>query len=247
MPEFNLLETAGLPQRKERDREGSVTKKDKKIAEKLDFDFYDGERKYGYGGYNYDGRWRKVAEVAKKRYNLNKNSKVLIDRCHKGFLVYDLMKLIPGISVYGIHPKEYTINHAMEGFGKWFWLNFRKKDEEPRIIEEKAKQEIIPYLIKGDSNDLPFKNNFFDTIISIENACSYPLNQCKQVIKEIIRASKNNGEKCYIQNDSWTNQHERKKLIKWTKLCKTFLNVEEWEKLYDKEGYNGDWGFTIIE
>lgn len=246
MPEYNILEKAGMPQKKKRERESNITLKDKKIAERLDFSFYDGERDKGYGGYYYDGRWQAVAKIAKDRYKLNSNSRILIDRCHKGFLVYDLKNLIPGITVYGIHPAEYAINHAMGGYGRWALMN-GLKNEDPKIIEEKARQKIIPYLINGKSNNLPFKDGFFDSVISIENACSYPKKECKKVVKEIIRVSKNNGKNCYIQNDSWTNREEKEKLMNWTLLCKTFLDIKKWKRLFQKEGYNGDWGFTIIQ
>lgn len=246
MPEFNLLEHAGLSQKKKRQRGEATKPEDKKIAEKLDFSFYDGDRSKGYGGYYYDGRWRAVAEKIKERYNLTEKSKVLIDRCHKGFLVYDLKKLIPGIIIYGIHPSEYPINHAMEGYGRWALIN-KVESGDPNIIEEKAKAEITPLLINGESDNLPFKNDFFDCVISIENACAYPESECRQVIKEIIRVSRNNGEKCYIQNDSWTNDNERQKLTDWTLLCKTFLDMIGWERLFKEVNYNGDWGFTIIQ
>ena len=246
MPEFNILEKAGLPQVKKRTRSAVITNDDKKIAENLDFSFYDGDKSKGYGGYYYDGRWKIVAEVIKKRYGLNKSSKVLIDRCHKGFLVFDLMGLIPGILIYGVHPSEYPINHAMEGYGRWTLLN-EPGNKSPIKAENEAKQKTIPYLIKSYSDCLPFKDNFFDTVISIENACAYHEKECKKVIKEIIRVSKNNGENCYIQNDSWRNGYEEKKLREWTFLCKTFLNAEGWEKLFMEEKYNGDWGFTIIQ
>lgn len=246
MPEFNILDAAGLPQIKK--REGMtrvITPEIKEKAEKLGFDFYDGDRKYGYGGYYYDGRWKAVAKIIKERYNLNSSSKVLIDRCHKGFLVFDLKELIPGITVYGIHPGEYALIHAMEGYGKWALIN-GKEEGDLDFIEEKAKQEIMPYLLKAESTEMPFKDNFFDVVISIENACSYPCEECKKVIKEIIRISKDNGKKCYIQNDSWRDENEKQKLLGWTYLCKTFLDVNDWEKLYQEAGYNGDWGYTII-
>ncbi len=247
MAEFNILEAAGLPQKKKRERGITITKSLKKSSEELGFDFYDGERKYGYGGYLYDGRWQAVAKVAQERYKLNQKSRVLIDRCHKGFLVYDLKNLIPGITVYGIHPKEYAINHCMEGFGRWALINGVEKNSDHKMIEERAKQKILPFLIAGNSKDLPFKDKFFDSVISIENACSYFENDCRNVVKEIVRITKDRGEKSYIQNDSWTNENEKNKLRKWSFLCKTFLSTKEWEKLYLEEGYNGDWGYTIIE
>lgn len=247
MSEFNILEAAGLLQIKK--REGItrlITPEIKEKAEKLGFNFYDGDRKYGYGGYYYDGRWKEVAKVIRERYQLSKDSKVLIDRCHKGFLVFDLKELIPGIIVYGIHPGEYALNHAMEGYGKWALINDNNGGN-PEFIEEKAKQEILPFLIQADSSNMPFKNDYFDCVISIENACSYPLDECRKVIREIVRVSKNNGKNCYVQNDSWRNENEKQKLLGWTYLCKTFLDKESWEKLFQEEGYDGDWGFTIIE
>ena len=246
MPEYNILEVAGLPQTKKRDRGEKILEEDKRIAERLDFSFYDGIRSKGYGGYYYDGRWRKVAEVIRDRYKLTKDSKVLIDRCHKGFLVFDLMNLIPGITIYGIHPREYGINHAMEGYGRFAMIN-NICEGEPQVIEEDARRKIMPFLLKIESYELPFKDDFFDCIISIENACSYNPIQCKEVIKEIVRTSKNKGKNCYIQNDSWYNEKQKDKLLNWSFLCKTFLSIEEWEQLYESLGYQGDYGFTIID
>jgi hypothetical protein len=246
MAEYNLLEVAGLSQVKVRERASNITESDKPIAEGLDFSFYDGDRSKGYGGYFYDGRWQKVAEVAKKRYNLTSESRVLVDRCHKGFLVYDLKKLIPGITVFGIHPKPYALNHTLEGFGLWFKRNNSEDNRGPKTIEEEAKSEVSPFLIQTNSDEIPFKDNFFDTVISIENACAYPYEQCKNVVREIVRVSKANGKNSYIQNDSWRNESERDKLKSWTLLCKTFLDIPQWEELFEQQEYKGDWGYTII-
>ena len=36
-------------------------------AKKYDFNYWDGDRRYGYGGYKFiDGRWKPVAEILKK-------------------------------------------------------------------------------------------------------------------------------------------------------------------------------------
>lgn len=247
MPEYNILETAGIPQRKKRVQPGGeITQTDRDIAARLDFHFYDGNRKFGYGGYQYDGRWQQVAKVIKERYNLNSESKVLIDRCHKGFLNYDLANLLPGITVYGLHPSEYPIIHAMQGYGNWYLKQNPQIINDPLNIELDACNKILPYLIKGDSRDMPFKDGFFDCVISIENVCAYGPNESDKVIREIMRINKN-PKKSYIQNDSWENEDQKRKLIKWTKLCKTFLDIPGWEDLFRREGYDGDWGYTIIE
>ena len=58
-----------------------------KIAKKYGKDYWDGDRKYGYGGYNYiPGRWKSVAKSLIRTYKLKKNSKILDVGCGKAFL-----------------------------------------------------------------------------------------------------------------------------------------------------------------
>lgn len=248
MPEFNILEESGLEQVKKRSNvERDSTPETKKIAERLDFNFYDGDRKYGMGGYYYDGRWRKVAEVIRNRYGLTSKSKVLIDRCHKPFLVYDLKKLIPGITVFGIHPGKYPLIHAVEGYGRWALKEGLRMGIDPEILDKEARDALAGCLICGYAFELPFKDDYFDCVISIENPCSYPPEQARKIIQEIVRVSKSNGKNCYIQNDSWRNESQKQALMNWSFLCKTFKSVQEWEDLYREAGYEGDWGYTIIE
>ena len=178
MQEYNILEKSELSQVKERGRKDNISEEDKKIAEKLGFSFYDGSREKGFGGYYYDGRWRKVAEVIRDRYGLHSGSKVLIDRCHKGFLVYDLMKLIPGIEVWGIHPSSYPLNHAMEGYGRWALINGIVEGEDCLMVDVKAREEVMSYLLKVDNLNLPFKDDYFDCVISIENICAFSSTLC---------------------------------------------------------------------
>ena len=46
------------------------------VAKNYSKDYWDGDRKYGYGGYKYiPGRWKTVAEKLIKTYKLNSNSK----------------------------------------------------------------------------------------------------------------------------------------------------------------------------
>lgn len=244
MPEFNLLQS--FPKVK-RGRVGRV-KDDEllKTSQKQGFDYYDGERKYGFGGYNYDGRWREVAKLAKERYSLNPDSKVLVDRSDKGFLVYDLKELIPGIEVYGIHPSEYSINNSMDGFGKLALIN-RLEEGDLKSIEQEAREKIAPFLIKADITNLPFRDNYFDTVISINSICNYPETECRKAVREIIRVSKDNGKNSYIHTDSWRTQAEKETMEQWVLLCKTFLDTEGWKKLYEEEGFKGDWGFIIFD
>ena len=65
-----------------------------KVAKKYDSDYWDGDRRYGYGGYNYmPGRWKPVAEILIQKYNLTNTSSVLDVGCGKAYLLYE-MKLM---------------------------------------------------------------------------------------------------------------------------------------------------------
>ncbi len=56
-------------------------------AKQYEFDYWDGEKRYGYGGYKFiDGRWRPVAEKLIERYGLTNQSKILDVGCGKGYL-----------------------------------------------------------------------------------------------------------------------------------------------------------------
>ena len=48
------------------------------IARKFDKEFFDGDRKFGYGGFSYNSKyWSKVVEDFTNHYNLNEKSKIL--------------------------------------------------------------------------------------------------------------------------------------------------------------------------
>src|SRR3990167_8699741 len=73
-----------------------------KISKKFDFDYWDGDRKFGYGGYQYDGRWRAVAQRMTDYYQIKPGDKILDVGCGKGFLLYEFTQVVPDIQIYGI-------------------------------------------------------------------------------------------------------------------------------------------------
>ena len=67
-------------------------------------DYWDGDRKYGYSGYRYDGRWRSVAEDMVEHYELPPNASILDVGCGKGFLLYEFTQVLPAARVAGVAP-----------------------------------------------------------------------------------------------------------------------------------------------
>jgi SAM-dependent methyltransferase len=114
-----------------------------KIAKKYGKDYWDGDRRYGYGGYKYiPGRWKPVAEDLIRIYDLKSGSKLLDIGCGKGYLMYEIKLLISDIEIIGLDSSDYGL--------------------------ENAKDEIKPYIFKNSAEaKLPYKNKEFDLVISL--------------------------------------------------------------------------------
>ncbi len=75
-------------------------------------DYSDGERRYGYGGYRYDGRWRPLAQTLIDRYGIKPGMSVLDVGCGKGFLLYEFTQLVTDLKIAGIDISQYGVDNA---------------------------------------------------------------------------------------------------------------------------------------
>ena len=189
-----------------------------KIARRFDKEFWDGERKYGYGGYKYiEGRWKKVAKELISDYNLTNKSKILDVGCGKGYLLYDLKKELNGLQVYGYDISAYAI--------------------------ENSHPEIKKNLFVHDAGKkLDFPNDYFDLVISLGTLHNLEISELKNSIQEIQRL----GKKKYIMVESYRNEEELFNLQCWALTCKAFYSYNEWLWLYKEFGYNGDFEFIYF-
>lgn len=218
MKKINLLKTFPKIYRDINSRKKDKNK-NRNLALKFSKDYFDGNRNSGYGGYYYDGRWINIAKSIIKIYKLKKNSKVLDVGCAKGFLMHDLLKVSKNkIKVYGVDISSYAKSKAMT------------------LIKKKIKI--------CNCKKLPFKDNFFDFVISINTVHNLNKADCINAIKEISRVSKG---KSFIQVDSYTNKKEYKKFLDWMLTAKTFLTPQKWKELFKITGYNGDYYWTILK
>ena len=217
MAEINLLSSLPKSKRSITERKEAKTEDHVKISRMYGKEYFDGDREYGYGGYKYDGRWVSVAKDIKKHFELNDGEKVLDVGCAKGFLVKDFFDL--GIQSLGIDISKYAIDNS--------------------LLEIKDK------LIIGSADKLPFPDDTFDAVVSINTIHNLDREKCKQAIKEMQRVSKNK-KKLFIQVDSYLNEEQKKIFESWVLTAKFYGYPKEWIELFKECDYEGDWNWTII-
>ena len=189
-----------------------------KVAKRFDQEFFDGDRKFGYGGYKYDGRWKSVAQKIIDHYQLKPGQSVLDVGCGKAHLIYEMMKLVPGLKVKGIDVSEYAITHTLE--------------------------EIQPFLSVGKAQELDaFEDNEFDLVISLNALHNLYIYDLMKAVKDIARIGKNG----YIVVESYRTEEEKVNMMYWQLTCECFFKVEEWEWIYKQCGYSGDYGFIFFD
>lgn len=217
MAEYNLL---GVQQNIKRDVNARMLDKDWNRAKALKFDweYFDGPRTQGYGGYVYDGRWRPVAERIIERYGLTATSRVLDVGAAKGFLMKDLQDALPGLEVWGIDISRYAIDHCHP--------------------------DVAGRLVLGSCDALPWDDGYFDAALAINTIHNLDREGCLMALRELGRVA---AGKTFVQVDAYRNEAERDLFEAWMLTAKTYCRPEEWLKLFNEAGYMGDYYWTILE
>ncbi len=215
--EIDLLVNYPKTKRNLEERVSSKTEADRAIARQFGRDFFDGDRKHGYGGFNYQPRfWQPVIPTFQNYWKLNASSSVLDVGCAKGFMLHDLAELIPGITVKGVDISQYAIENAIE--------NMR------------------PHVQTANATQLPFSDKSFDVVISINTIHNLDREECGIALQEIERVSRGNS---FITVDAYRNNEEKERMYAWNLTAKTIMSVDEWVKFFDEVGYTGDYFWFI--
>lgn len=189
-----------------------------KKAREYEFDYWDGDRKYGYGGYKYDGRWKVVAQKLIQIYKLKPDARILDVGCGKAFLLYELKKLLPKSKIVGFDISKHGIADAPQSIRSSLFL-YKAQD---------------PY---------PWGDQYFDLVISITTLHNLHLYELETAVKEIERVGKDK----YIMVESWRNEEELFNLECWALTANLLLTPAEWIWLYKHFGYTGDYEFIYFE
>ena len=189
-----------------------------KISKKYSFDYWDGIRKYGYGGYKYiKDYFKPLAKKLIKSYKLSNNSKILDVGCGKGFLLYEIKKILPHINVSGCDLSNYAIKNS--------------------------KKEIKKYLFNHDARKIfKFKDKSFDLVISINLIHNFKIPEIETCLKEIERL----GKRKFICFESYRNEKEQFNLYCWALTAETLIDTDSWKWIFKKCKYSGDYEFIFF-
>lgn len=188
------------------------------LAKKYDFDYWDGDRRVNYGGYGYDGRWAKVAKAMAEHYGIKPGDRILDVGCGKGFLLYDLTQVVPGVDVYGLDISDYAIRNAHEA--------------------------VRQRLRVGHANSLPYSDRSFDLVVSINTLHNLYCYDLDRALREIERIGKRHK---YICVESYRTEEEKANLLYWQVTCEAFNTPEEWIWWFNQAGYTGDYSFIYFK
>lgn len=215
--EVDLLINYPKAKRNVKERGATKTEADRALARQFGKDFFDGDRKNGYGGFNYMPKfWQPVVPTFQQFYNLDSKSSVLDVGCAKGFMLHDFAELIPGITVKGIDISQYAIEHAMD--------------------------DMKPHVAVGDARELPFKDKSFDLVISINTIHNLEKDDLARSLREIERVSRG---KSFITVDAYRTDEEKEAMYAWNLTAKTIMSVDEWVGFFKEVGYTGDYFWFI--
>ena len=217
MAEIDLLDRYPRANRALDERGAVLDDAVRAVARRHGREFFDGDRKFGYGGYNYHPRfWTETVARWRDHYRLADTARILEVGAAKGFTLYDLHLLMPRAELIGLDISEYAVSHA--------------------------KPEMRDRLVVGTARDLPFPDDTFDFVVSINTVHNLHRADCIQAIREIQRVSRGHA---FLTVDAWRTEEERRRMEKWVITAYTVLHVDEWKDLFAEAGYTGDYYWFI--
>ena len=211
--EVNLMKNYPQSKRDVSGRLISKTSKDKKIAQQFGKDFFDGSRNQGYGGFTYNPRfWQPVIPTFQEHWNLKSGDSLLDIGCAKGFMLYDMKQLIPGIRVSGVDISKYAI--------------------------ENTKKEIRDYCQVANATTLPFDDRSIDVSVSITTLHNLNEKDLAIALLEIERVTRRGS---FITLDAYRNDKEKERMNAWNLTAKTVMHVDRWKEFFSDINYTGDY------
>lgn len=188
------------------------------LGKQWGYDYWDGDRRVNYGGYKYiPGRWAPVAKAMIEHYRLKPGATVLDVGCGKGFQMFELTQVLPGLEVRGLDISTYAI--------------------------ENAHPEMKPLIDQGTAAKLPYGDKAFDLVFSINTLHNLHNRDLDAALREMERVGKHK----YLCVESYRNETEKANLLYWQVTCEQFNSPDDWVWWFETTGYQGDHSFIFFE
>lgn len=195
-----------------------ITEEDRRISKQFGFDYFDGDRRYGYGGFNYHPRfWTDTVRLFRDHYDLPGDASILDIGCAKGFMLTDFQKLLPRARLAGIDLSSYAV--------------------------ERAQPEVKAFIQMGNARQLPFPDQSFDLVIAINTLHNLKRAECIQALREVERVKRRHA---FVMVDGWRNDEERAAMHAWVLTAETMMHADEWRQVFAEAGYTGDYNFWTV-
>jgi SAM-dependent methyltransferase len=192
-----------------------VTLENRLAAQRFDKLYFDGPRKFGYGGYNYDPKFfTGVVQDFISHFGLRDGDSILDVGCGKGFMLHDFLLANPNFVLRGLDISSYCFDNAMPDIKSVFDV--------------------------GSCDSLPYDDDSFDVVIAIATIHNLELDGVKNSLREIMRVARRGA---FVKVNGYRSQDERDALHAWNLVAKTILSELEWEKTFQEVGYSYDYDF----
>ena len=199
--EIDLMENYPRTKRNLDERLQEKTEQDRLVARRFGREFFDGDRRNGYGGFTYHPRfWQPVVPTFQDFYGLTAEHSLLDVGCANGFMLKDFAEVIPGLEVAGIDISEYAISNAVEG------------------------AEAVVQV--ADARELPFEDDSFDLVVSINTLHNFQRDGVIQSLREVQRVSR---QWSFVVLDAYRDEEERRRIEAWNLTALTVLSTDEWK------------------
>jgi len=187
-------------------------------AKEYEADYWDGDRRFGYGGYKYlPGRWKPVAQAMIDLYGLKAGSRVLDVGCGKAFLLYEMQLIEPGLELAGFDISKHGL----------------------ASVHPELKANLFRYRAQ---DRYPWGDKHFDLVISLATLHNLKLFELQTALGEIQRV----GKQGYVMLESFRNEQEMFNLECWALTAETILDTATWIWLCNHFGYTGDYEFIYF-
>ena len=96
----------------------------------------------------------------------------------------------------------------------------------------------------GRAEKLPLPDATIDLVLSINTLHNLRLPELETALGEIERVGRCGK---YIVMDGYRNEQEKVNLMYWQLTCECFFTPKEWEWLFRRCGYAGDYSLVYFE